>query len=624
MKFGSLSLKAKMLWGGILLALVPVAILGAFAYLEASKGLEKEGYQKSKMLAKQLAVAANQELYEKLNLAKALASMHSLRQVASAAPMDKGQDPKSLKAQLQTTLKSIKEKSGKDLEAILFADPAGVVQADSENGTSIGISVANRPYFQAGKSGKSGVGNTLKSRLSGQPVAVVYSPIQGGQGDFKGLLAMVLRADRISKRISGTKIGKTGYGWMVDKNGFFVAHPNPDNILKLNFKDLKGMEAISKEMLAGKEGVEEYVFKGTPKVCGYAPVPLAGWSIGSTQDTAEFMAPVITIRNWVIGIGLGSLVLATILVFIFVSRINKTMSEITEDLGSGADQLASASTEIASASQSLAEGASEQAAALEETSATLEELTASSKDTANITEGANQLMNQNIAKTAKSLKALKHLTSEMDQIEKDSGQIGTVTKTIDEIAFQTNLLALNASVEAARAGAAGAGFAVVADEVRALALRAAEAAKGTQELLESMRTRIVNGAGSLRNMSGDFDGIVESATVLGEQTASITEASKEQSLGIEQIRDAASQMDQMTQRMAANSEESAASAEELAGQTEMMRSIVVSLLSLVHGEGKENHQKKPSKKNRKGGFLNRKKNKNEHENQALLTHDEID
>ncbi len=128
---------------------------------------------------------------------------------------------------------------------------------------------------------------------------------------------------------------------------------------------------------------------------------------------------------------------------------------------------------------------------------------------------------------------------------------------IEGIAFQTNILALHAAVEAARAGENGRGFAVVASEVRSLAQRSSTAAKEIKEPIGATMEQI-------------SQSIVRMMDIVGE----IAEASNEQSRGIEQVNQAISQMDGVTQQNAALVEQAAAAAMSLEDQTNRLREIV--------------------------------------------------
>jgi methyl-accepting chemotaxis protein-4 (peptide sensor receptor) len=154
----------------------------------------------------------------------------------------------------------------------------------------------------------------------------------------------------------------------------------------------------------------------------------------------------------------------------------------------------------------------------------------------------------------------------MRDIDDKSQSISRVIKVIDDIAFQTNILALNAAVEAARAGEQGRGFAVVAGEVRNLASRSAQAAKEIKLLIDESVSRVKHGSVLVENSGATMQDIVRSVTRVTDIRGEIASASDEQSRGIEQVTQAVTQMDQVTQQNAALVVESASAASALEEQ----------------------------------------------------------
>ena len=173
-----------------------------------------------------------------------------------------------------------------------------------------------------------------------------------------------------------------------------------------------------------------------------------------------------------------------LLLFLVTRSVLRPIHLAVASLSDGSKQVASSSGHLSSSSQGLADGSSEQAASLEETSSAMEEMSAMTKRNAESAGEAKSLVDRAGASVEKSNASMRSLVTSMAEISSMGEETAKIVKTIDEIAFQTNLLALNAAVEAARAGDAGKGFAVVAEEVRNLAMRSAEAAKNTANLIE--------------------------------------------------------------------------------------------------------------------------------------------
>jgi len=259
------------------------------------------------------------------------------------------------------------------------------------------------------------------------------------------------------------------------------------------------------------------------------------------------------------------------------TALNTAIEEMREALRGvreTAASVASSSDQLASASQEISSGAQEQASSLEETAASLEEMTATIKQNADNAQQASQLAGGARSTAEEGGQVVSEAVQAMSAINESSKKIADIITTIDEIAFQTNLLALNAAVEAARAGEQGRGFAVVAAEVRNLAQRSATAAKEIKDLI-SDSTRKVDAGSALVNASGKtLNDIVAAVKRVTDIVAEIAAASREQAAGIEQVNKAVTQMDQVTQANASQTEEMSGTSESLSGEAAKLQSLV--------------------------------------------------
>jgi methyl-accepting chemotaxis protein len=257
--------------------------------------------------------------------------------------------------------------------------------------------------------------------------------------------------------------------------------------------------------------------------------------------------------------------------------LNFAMERLADAIGAvsnGADALSAHAGAITQSSQGLANEAGQQASIIEEVAASSRQLASMTKRNASAAAEGRALAASARGSTSEGVAEVQRLADAMSRIKGSAEATAKILRTIDEIAFQTNLLALNAAVEAARAGESGRGFAVVAEEVRSLALRSAEAARNTAQLIEESLRSTDHGVEINAQVLAKLTEIDTRVKRVDQVVAEIAIAGDEQARGVEMIDTAILEMAKRTQMVNQTAEDQEAAARALSEQSAELSKLV--------------------------------------------------
>ncbi len=259
---------------------------------------------------------------------------------------------------------------------------------------------------------------------------------------------------------------------------------------------------------------------------------------------------------------------------IALNAMKEFLMHVMMRIQQSAGAVAAASQQIAAANFDLSARTENQASSLEQTAAAMEEMTGTVSQTADATQAANQLVAEVNVSAQEVGELVNTVVTTMGGIHASSQRIHDIIGTIDSIAFQTNILALNAAVEAARAGEQGRGFAVVASEVRLLAQRSAEAAREIKTIIQDNLEKMDAGNAVAMQAGQAVTSVVQAIQRVKQSVADVTVANGEQKTGIQQVGQAVSQLDDVTQQNAALVEENAAASKNLDDQVQSLKKTI--------------------------------------------------
>uniref|UniRef100_UPI003F4C7DBA methyl-accepting chemotaxis protein n=1 Tax=Brachyspira catarrhinii TaxID=2528966 RepID=UPI003F4C7DBA len=501
------------------------------------------------------------------------------------------------------------------LENIYVIDTKGDILLDKKNELT-GQSMAEfRPgMWNKLKAGQEyAIGNNMrKSADTGEYTVSIGTQILDFENNIIGYLVLIVRSSIIHKNyFSNIKLGRSGRIVAVNDQLKVVMDTDPNEIAKDAPNEY---DSIFKS--GSLEGNVEYSFNNHKRLGYYKKMKIHPWIVAYAMDEEEIYEINKSILITSIIIGIISMVLMTLVVFLFTRSIIKPLNIIVEEakeieegklvinrkplnrkdeLGilsrsftsmrtklieviettlNNADKMSLAANNLAAGNKDLSRRSENTAANLEETASSMEEISSAISMATNNSVKGNEMMNHCRESIDNATSVVSETVRSMNEVNADSEKIKDIIKVIEGIAFQTNILALNAAVEAARAGDQGKGFAVVASEVRSLAQSSQDSAKDITELVNQVYEKINKANKIVESQEELFMNIKTEIDETANIIKDISSAALEQQSGVAQVNKAVMEMDSITQENAALVEQSTASSLALYDDAKELHSVM--------------------------------------------------
>ena len=309
------TIKAKLLLWFLVLSVLPLVALTYYSTMTFQKNLTQETQERALNITQSTASAIDAWLQEKIEHLEKIAALPEVQAL----------NPDSTLPLLKTF-----HQADPQAEMYFFAleDGSSWTSLDSQ------ANIADRAYFQkARETGKPQVSDMVVSRATGNKIVVLAYPVMK-EGKFQGIVGMTADTATLKNLVSSVKLGKTGYGHLVDSQGFIIAHPDESLILKQKVTETGSSElnALGEKMLQRERGFAEVTTKEGKALLAYSPSSFASWTVAATVPSKEIFGTIFFLRNLILLLIAGVAVVVVILSLLVSSRMSGGITRVKEVL----------------------------------------------------------------------------------------------------------------------------------------------------------------------------------------------------------------------------------------------------------------------------------------------------